>query len=227
MNSYKNKDYIDLIEIALSVWAHRLLLISLAVVFAIAAIIRVEFFTEDKYVASGMLYISNRESLEEGKAISQSDINTAKSMSATYRVILNTRTFYEQVSKELDGEVSWLQIRGMTSMSAVDDTEVMRISVTANDPLLAARVADKIVTMAPETLSDVFENGLIEIVDNVTPPMAPQSKGTTKQGVMGAMLGVALGGVIVVIKALFDTTIHKGEDVQKRYNVSILGEIAQ
>ena len=44
---------------------------------------------------------------------------------------------------------------------------------------------------------------------------------------MGAILGLVLGMAIVVVVNLFDTKVHKAEDVAKRYSVSILGEIYQ
>ncbi len=227
MNSFKNNDYIDLLEIFKDLWAYKFLLVALAVVMAVLAVVRVEFFTPDSYVASGMLYVSNRQELEEGKAISQSDINTAKSMSATYREILKTREFLAEVSAEIGGKYNWSQIKSMTSISAVNNTEIMQISVAAGNPHDAYLVAESMVRNAPEKLGTVFQNGQITIIDNVVIPSKPVSKGTAKQGVMGALVGFVIGAAIIVIKNLFDTKIHKSEDIANRYSISILGEIAQ
>lgn len=227
MNSFKNNDYIDLLEIAKSLWAYKFMLIALAIVVAVLAVVRVEFFTKDQYVATGMLYVSNKQEVEEDEKISQQDINTAKSMSATYREILKTRAFLGEISEEIGGKYSWNQIKSMTSIYAVNNTELMEVAVVAGSPRDAFLVADCIVKNAPEKLGSIFENGLIKIVDDVAVPTRPVGKGTTKQGVMGAILGLALGMAIVVIINLFDTKIHKAEDVAKRYSVSILGEIYQ
>ncbi len=227
MGSFKNNDYIDLMEIVKSLWTYKLLLIALAAVVAILAVVRVEFFTDDTYVASGMLYVSNKTEYAEDKGVSQQDINTAKSMSATYQEILKTRTFLAKVSEDIGGKLSWSKIKGMTTVSAVGNTELMQVSVVANNPKDAYIVAESIVRNAPETLGGVFDEGTIRIVDEVVPPSAPMGKGTAKQGLLGAMIGFVLGCAIVVIRNLFDTKVHKSEDVAKRYNISILGEIYQ
>lgn len=227
MNSFKNNDYIDLLEIAKSLWAYKFMLIALAIIVAVLAVVRVEFFTKDQYVATGMLYVSNKQEVEEDEKISQQDINTAKSMSATYREILKTRAFLGEISEEIGGKYSWSRIKSMTSIYAVNNTELMEVSVVANSPHDAYLVADCIVKNAPEKLGSIFENGLIKIVDDVVVPSKPVGKGTAKQGAMGAILGLALGMAIVVIINLFDTKIHKAEDIAKRYSVSILGEIYQ
>ena len=227
MNSFKNNDYIDLLEIAKSLWAYKFMLIALAVVVAVLAVVRVEFFTKDQYVATGMLYVSNKQEVEEDEKVSQQDINTAKSMSATYREILKTRAFLGEISEEIGGKYSWSKIKSMTSIYAVNNTELMEVSVVANSPHDAYLIADSIVKNAPEKLGSIFENGLIKIVDDVVVPSKPIGKGTAKQGVMGAILGLVLGMAIVVVVNLFDTKVHKAEDVAKRYSVSILGEIYQ
>ncbi len=227
MNSFKNNDYIDILEILKSLWVYRFLLIALAVVISMLAVVKVEFFTDDTYVASGMLYVSNKDEYADDEKISQQDINTAKSMSATYKEMLKTRTFLAKVSEDIDNKLSWSQIDRMMSVSSVGNTELMQVSVVSNNPKDAYIVAESVVRNAPETLGKVFEKGTIKIVDEVVVPSAPMGKGTAKQGALGAMAGFMLGCAIVVVINLFDTKIHKSEDVASRYKVSILGEIAQ
>lgn len=227
MNSLKNNDYIDLMEIARRIWLHKFLLIALAVVMAVLAAVRVEFFTDDKYVASGVVYVSNKGVQEADEEISLNDIDTAKSMTETCREILGMRTFLARVSEDIDNEFSWSQIKAMTSVSSLNETELMVISAVADDPNDAYLVAESMVRNAPQTLGNVFKNGSVEIIDEVVLPSGPVSKGTAGEAAKGAILGLFIGVAIIVIMNLFDTKIHKSEDVAKRYNVSVLGEIAQ
>ena len=229
MNSFKNNDYIDLLEIAKNVWLYKLPILVLAVVFALVCVIRVEFFVDDQYVSSGMLYVSNQKAddEEDEKSISQSDINTAKSLSATYREVLKTRSFLADVENEIGGKYSWKQIESMISVSAVSNTELIRVSVTANVREDAYLIADAIINQAPEKLEDVFGNGSVKIVDDAAIPSGAVSKGTVSSAVKGGAIGVVLGLAIVVVIGLFDKKVHKSEDVAKRYSVSILGEIMQ
>lgn len=230
MNSTKNNEYIDLIEIAKSVWTYKFMLIALAVVIAVLSVVKVEFFTKDTYVAYGILYVSNGEAVERDE-VSQSDLDTAKSMVATYRQILKTRSFLSEVSLDIENtygkRFSWSDIGSMTSINAIDETELMRIAVTAYSPEDAYYVAESMVRHAPEKLGSVFKSGTAEIIDEVIIPSGPVGKGAAGEAAKGAVLGLFIGLAIIVIMNLFDTKIHKSEDVARRYNVSVLGEIAQ
>lgn len=226
MNSIKNNDYIDLLEIAKSVWVYKFMLIALAVVIAMLSVVKVEFFTKDRYVAYGMVYVSNAATLD-GDEVSKNSIDTARTMVETCREILKTRTFLTEISIETGGKYSWSQISGMTSVSAVNETELMRIAVTAYSPEDAYLIANSIVNNAPDRLVSVFKSGTAEIIDEVIAPSGPINKGTMGEAAKGAVLGLFIGLAIIVVINLFDTKIHKGEDVAARYKVSILGEIAQ
>lgn len=226
MNSIKNNDYIDLIEIAKSVWVYKFMLVALAVVIAMLSVVKVEFFTKDSYVAYGVVYVSNGQNME-ADVVSGQAIDTARTMIETCREILKTRTFLTEISLDTGGKYSWSQIRSMTSINAVNETELMRISVTAYSPEDAYIIANSIVNHAPERLVGVFKSGTAEIIDEVIAPSGPVGKGTMGEAAKGAILGLFIGLAIIVVINLFDTKIHKGEDVATRYKVSILGEIAQ
>lgn len=221
-----NNDYIDLLEIAKKVWVYKFIILALALVGMIIMSVKVQFLTKDTYVASGILYVSNKSS-DGTTSVSQNDINTAKSMSTTYIEILKTRSFLTDISDDIEGTYSWNQIGGMISIESVNSTQLMKISATAHSAEDAYVIADSIIRNAPKKLSSVFTSGEIEVVDSAVVPTVPQDKGLVKKVAMGAMAGLVLGLVIAVLMSFFDTKIHKSEDVAKRYNVSILGEIAQ
>jgi capsular polysaccharide biosynthesis protein len=229
MNSQKNNysnDYIDLTEILRKIWAYKFVILVLTLVGMILSSVAVEFFTKDTYTASGILYVSNKKE-DEDSEVSKNDIDTSKLMSSTYIEILQTCSFLTDVSKDLDERFSWGQIKGMISLSTVNETQLIRISTMANSAEDAYLVADSIVRQAPKKLSSVFKNGEIEVVDNVVMPKNPQSKNLPKKAAEGAVVGFAIGIVLAVVMSFFDTKIHKSEDVARRYNISVLGSIAQ
>lgn len=227
MNEEMTNESIDLLEIAKRVWLHKLPIIALAVVLAVLFAVRVEFFVADKYTAGGTLYISNQSSDALTSEISMDDMNTAKSMTETYKIILQTRSFLSEVSQDIGGRFSWKQIKNMSSMYSVNETEVLQIDVTANTPEEAYLVAESLVRNAPNKLDSIFPNGHVAIVDAAVFPEGPVGKGVTKQALMGFAMGLFLGVAVVVISGYFDTKVRKNEEVSKRYNVSILGEITQ
>lgn len=228
----ETNDYIDILDILRRMWAYKLPIIALALVFALLFVVRVEFFVDDQYIASGILYVSNQKenSADYEKSLSQSDIDTARSLNATYREALKTRSFLSEVENEIKGQTdldyTWKQINSMVSISDVNDTELMRISVSAKSGKDALIIADAMINLAPDKLEQIFDNGTVKIVDEAA-NSGKVSKGTAKQAVFGMAVGIILAVAVIVIMRFFDTKVRKSEDVAKRYDISILGEIAQ
>ncbi len=235
MNSIKNNDYIDLLDIAKRLWLYKFPIIALAVLLAMLNVVRVELTVEEKYVSRGMFYVSNQRVTGEEQELEEvnvNDIDTAKSLSATYREVLKTRSFLKEVEAEvanrLNGEkkYSWSQIKGMLSLAAVNETELMQISVMANSSADSLVIAECVMEIAPVKLEQIFGNGTVKVVDEAA-YTGVVGKGTVGAAAKGGVLGAFIAVAIVVIIGLFDTKVRKSEDVAKKYNISILGEIAQ
>ena len=214
-------------------WLYKFPIIALAILLAVVNMVRIELTVEEKYLSRGMFYVSNQRvnpEEEQVEEVNVNDIDTAKSLSATYREVLKTRSFLKEVEKEVAEELgekyTWSQISGMLSLSAVNETELMRISVMANSAADSLVIADCVMDLAPVKLEQIFGNGTVKVVDGAA-YAGVVGKGTTGAAVKGGILGAFIAVAAIVVIGLFDTKVRKSEDVSKRYNVSILGEIAQ
>ena len=78
---------------------------------------------------------------------------------------------------------------------------------------------------APGKLISVFSSGQVTVVDEAVFEKNPVDKGAVKYTILGALAGIVLGVIIVLLFHFFDNKVHKGDDVAKRYSVSILGEL--
>ena len=219
---------IDLIELLKDIWKHKFLVVVMMLLCMFAVGIKMVYFTHYTYTADGVLYVSNKVSVsDDTDVVEKSDIDTARTMSETYIETLKTREFLMDVSDKVGGEYSWEQIKKMMSVYAINQTELLSVSVTANSPEDAYKIANAITTLAPKKLSSVCEGGSISIIDKVIVPIRPNGKGTVKAVAAGGIVGIALAVMIVFLREFFDTKVHKSEDVAKRYDISILGELSQ
>ena len=244
MNENKDTKPLDLLEILQYVWKGKFFILALMVISAMLMAIRVEFFVSETYTADGVLYIysqfSNQtqngtvavegeagEAATEGEtngAVTGASINDARTMSTTYMETLKLRSFLTEVSEEIGGVYSWQQIKKMMQVSSVNETEYIMVSVTANNPKTAYRIADCICRKAQGKFAEIFKGGEAIIVDKVIYPQYADSKGGLQKVLISIFLGGALGTFIVVLMNLFDRKIRKSEEISEKYNVSILGE---
>ena len=158
-NSRNNtKDYyvIDVVHIFKSIW-YRIWVVILAgfiaagIGFSIAA-----FAITPTYSSSIMLYVNNSSiSLNDvGFSISSSDLTAAQSLVKTYNVLLKNRTTLDRVIEETGITYAWDELYDMIKASSVDETEVMKITVTTIDPNASApEEAEKMIALKYQEIS--------------------------------------------------------------------------
>ncbi len=224
----ENSNYgLDIVSVFESLWKHKILILVLATVVALASFVNAFFFTEYTYTVSGMVYISNKSEVPTTQtAVSANDIVISRALGETYKEILTTRSFYHKVSDDLNGEFSPSAISAMMSVEIINETELIRIRTTSVSPADAYKVSKSIFSNAQDTLRRVYPNGRIEVIDEPYFPQSPNARGTVRKTVIGFIFGAVLGVLCVFIRRLFDTKIRNGADILKRYGVSVLGEIS-
>lgn len=238
----KDKDIatLNLIEILQYIWKGKFFILALMVLSALLMAIRVEFFVSEKYTANGVLYIysQNLDNIQttnipqnEGgesdttvSSVTGAAINDARTMSTTYMETLKLRSFLTEVSEEIGGVYSWEQIKKMMQVSSVNETEYVMVSVTAEDPKMAYRIAECICRKAQGKFSEIFKGGEAIIVDKVIYPQYPDSKGGLQKVCFSLVLGGMLGALIIILINLFDIKIRKSDEISSEHNISILGE---
>lgn len=202
-----------------------------------------------KYTSSVSIYVNNYSAtnniVEEGK-INATDIQTSKALANTYIVILRDDIVYDEVSNRLvrDYEVSDLskvfnisysggepyisagQIRSLVSISAINDTEVISITTTSENPELSADICYYISDIAPDLLTRTTKAGSVETIGSPKVPTSPSSPNVKRVTIMGLLLGGMLGVAIVIISDMLDNTVINADDLKKAMdNVPVLAEI--
>lgn len=217
---------IDLVDVMSVMWKHKFVIAACALVMAVLAGVYSQFFTSYTYTANGIIYVSNRsEAIKNLSEITQSDIDTSRSVSDTYRQVFATRSFLKSVSEETGGRFGWKDIKNMLSISSVNETEFLNISVTAGNPADAYEVVNAVIEKAPEKFASIFQGGEIKIADPPEFPEGPNGKGTTRKIALGFIFGLIIGAGACFALYFFDGTIHKSDDITRKYNLTILGEL--
>ncbi len=205
----------------------RVVIILLAVLAAFAVFIETYCFEKDTFTANGILYISNRNQENAVQVIQKGDIDSSRSLSTTYIELLKTDSFLEAVSAKLPFDCSWKRISSILSVSVVNETELIRISVTSDTSYEAYCVTQEILNQAPAMLADIFEGGEIKVVNPPRIPSAPNSKGIIKKSLLALFVGAFLGCIYAFIKSFLDKNVHSGNEISKHYGISLLGETAR
>lgn len=196
--------------------------IGAAIGFSIAA-----FAIAPTYSSSIMLYVNNSSFTvgDIGFSISSSEISAAQSLVKTYTVLLKNRTTLEEIIKSTGVSYTWEDLYDMIEASPVNETEIMGVTVTCEDPYEAEKIANGIAKVLPRRISEVVEGSSMEVVDSAiaeTEKVAPSITGFTA---IGFIMGAALSGLFLIVLALLDNTVHDEEYILNTYNYPILAKV--
>ena len=230
MNNKKqaNKDVssFDLVSIARLLWKKIWIIAIAGVATGIVGFVLSAFVLVPKYSSAIMLYVNNSTiSIGADVSFSASQISAAQSLVKTYSVILQNRTTLEKVIDKAELDYTYEELKDMISASSVNDTEVLQVTVTCDDPREAAKIANTIADVLPRRISEIIENSSMEVVDSGvvnTDKVFPSITGFTA---LGMLLGAIVAVVVLSLLAIADDTIRDEEYILQNYDYPILAKI--
>ncbi len=225
MEKNKNEYYtIDIKHIFIEIWKKIWVVIISAIIIGGAGFAWSSFAVTPQYSATIKLYVNNISDKVNGGVVSSTQISAAQELVKTYREVLHSRPTYEQIIDELGG-YTLSEIENSISSGAVNETEIMYITVTTGDPYEAAKIANCIAEVFPTRLSDVITSASVEVFEDAIPNESRVSPSVTRYTVLGFALGAVLAIAVIVITTLLDQSIHDESYVIQNYKFPILARI--
>lgn len=225
----KNREYytIDLMHIFSVLWKKIWVIILCAVVGAVLGFSYAAFLIAPTYSSAIMLYVNNS-SISVGSAsfsISSSEISAAQSLVKTYIEMLKNRTTLEMVIEKSGVDYTYEQLNKMISAESVNETEILRVIVTSNDPYDAAKIANCIAKVLPKRISEIIEGSSMVVVDSAVVNLNKVAPSVTNYTALGGVLGALISVIVLVVMAIADDTIHDENYILQTYKYPILAKV--
>ena len=177
-----------------------------------------------KYESSGVLYIdTQKESTSDD--VNATGLKNAQALLPTYIEVLKSTPFLEDVSDGVDNKYNASSILGMATFTAVQETNLITITVSSTDPHDAYVITKSIIRNAPRRIAHVFEGGSVKIIEYPTEATSAIADSAFKLGIIGFIAGAAVAMLIIFLINLFDTRVKNPEELTTKYGLPILGEV--
>lgn len=212
---------IDIINMMLAFWW---IIAIMAIVVGGGTYMYSKLTSVDKYESNLMLYIDTQ--TEQ----TTDDVNTvslqgAQKLLPTYIKVLESTPFLEDVSDDIENKYSAATILDMIHYEAVEETNIIKLTVVSTDSHDAYILAKSIMRNAPDKITQVFEGGSVKIIEYPKEASSPITGNDLKLGIIGFVAGIAIAVLIIFLINLFDTSVKSSEELTKKYGFPILGEI--
>lgn len=221
----EENEVIDLTEILSAVRQHLLKLIFVTLAAALVGFMASKFLMTPKYDSSALMIVNTRQDVNAN--VTSDQINSATKLVSTYSIIIKSDTVLQQVIDNLGLNLTYAQLNKRVTVAAVDDTQVMKITVQSDSPEWARQVCEQIITVAPDVIKEAVEAGSVKVISNPSLATEPVSPNIMKNTMLAAAVGFVLVIGIIVLQVLLDNKINTEEDVTKYLDMTVLGVIPQ
>lgn len=222
-NYTHNEEEISLSDIFGILKPYLLHIVLLTVIFAMVSFVFTKTMIDPVYQSSATLIVNNRR--DEGQSVTNDELNSARGLASVYSIVIKSNAVMEPVVKNLDSGITMDELSRKITVSSVDNTQVIRISVKDTDKEKAQVYTNEIIKVAPEILVDMVEAGSVKVMSYPQIANSPISPNTKMNVLVAGMLGFMLSVGIVLVRYLMDKTVRSTRDVETYLGVPVLGVI--
>lgn len=220
-----NQDYetIDLLELLGVVRRHIVALLLTTVLAAAAGFAVSKFLMTPQYQASALMIVNTRQDTTAN--VTSDQLNSASKLVSTYSIIVKSDTVLNQVIANLGLNMSYETLADKVGVAAVDDTQVMEITVTDANPDGARQVCEQITQVAPDAILTAVEAGSVKVISAAGVDPDPVSPNVMRNTAIAGVLGLVVCLGVLFLQVLLDNKINTEEDVTKQLGLNVIGVI--
>lgn len=216
-------DTIDLLEVFAVVRQHILVVILATVIAAVAGFSVSRFLLVPQYEASALMIVNTRQDTTAN--VTSDQINSATKLVSTYSIIIKSDTVLQQVINNLGLTLTYPELQDRVTVTSVDDTQVMQITVRSDNIEWARQVCEQITLIAPDVILESVEAGSVKLISQASANPDPVSPNVMRNTAVAAMLGLVLSLGVIILREMLDNRIKTEDDVRKYLDMPVIGVI--
>ena len=225
-NAADDEVYIDLKEIFFRL-VHRWKSILVAILIgAVVMEAYCVFISKPSYQATSSIYITSNDTEE----LTVSDVQLSGYLTEDYMEIIQSYNVISQVIDELDlattYEYGYDDILEMIDVENPEDTHIVEIAVTTDEPALSRDIANELTNISVEEYYEVIGNEMPSVIDfSAAETLEVIQPNLYLYMIIGGLIGAVIVCAYVIIRMLMDTTIKTDDDVEKYLGMPVLSSV--
>lgn len=160
---------------------------------------------------------------------SMADLQLGSELSSDFTIIASSKPVVDAAVESLKEDKNIIltrgQIQNMLSVANKEDTRMLSITVTSDDPELSYEVADAVTTAAVAQMAAITQTDPPTIVEHPEVASDAMDNGMRKNLAVGILAGLVLVAAIYVILYMMNDRIQTEEDIQTYLDATVLGVI--
>lgn len=156
----------------------------------------------------------------------QSDIATSQKLVGTYREIITSKRVLNQVIEHLSLDCSVSNLMSKISVSNVNDTELIKITVSDEIKSNAAAIANRTALVFIDEIKEIYKLDNVSIIDYAEIQDNPYNINKVKDVSLFTIVGLIVSCGVVFLIFYFDNTVKSKEEIEKKLGLTVIGTVS-
>ena len=209
-------------------WNKKIKIILIVAIFAVIGVIYSIGFVVPEYTAFTKLVLAGQSSDATGnttEAITTTDLTINSKLVGTYSELVTSNDVVRQVITNTGINISEEALKSSIEVSSVEDTDVIKISVTNQNPTYATKLTNETAKAFMEKVAEIYNINNVHVVDEAEEPQSPSNVNHLKDVIIFTFIGVVVAVAYVLIANMLDNTIKTREEVERLFKIPVIAEI--
>lgn len=198
-------------------------IILITMLFAFFGMVVCVVLTPPVYQAQAKMIVNARGN--SGVNIDTDQLASSMKLVETCEVLVRSSRVLQPIIDALNLPESCDGLAGKISISSVNETPVMQITVRYGDPEMAKAITAKLLEVAPAQIVEALEAGSVKTVEEVSGSDSAITPSITSKAITYGAVGFVLSAAFFVVLFLMDNTFHSERELRKALELPVLGVI--
>lgn len=159
--------------------------------------------------------------------ITQNDILLNQKLVSTYAEIIRSYEIGSKIIQNLGLNITEADLSNRITVSSVKDTVIIQITVRDRDPQMATNIANEAAKVFSEEIERIYKIQNISIIDRAMVPSSAYNINHIRDIAVAIGIAIVLDVLIALVVMYSDTTIKSAEEIEKMFDVPVLGVIGK
>ena len=177
------------------------------------------------YEANTSLIVNKEVENELAEMTTSDDLRFVQQLALTYGEIIKSRTVITSTIDKLGLDMAYEDLAEAVSVTNVSDTQIIKISVQHNNPLIATKICNTIPEIFSKEVQRIVKASGVEVVDKAIVPENPIKPNKIMNIAIAVVLGAMASVFVIFLIEALNTKIKEPKDIEEKLGIPVFGVV--
>ncbi|UEL48696.1 YveK family protein [Terrisporobacter hibernicus] len=177
------------------------------------------------YEANTTLIVNKEVENETTQMTTSDDLNFVQKLALTYGEIIKSRSVITSTIDKLNLDITYEDLSEAVSITNVENTQIIKISVKNVNPRVAATICNTIPEIFSTEVQRIVKASGTEVIDKAAVPEEPIKPNKTMNILIATILGAMVSVFVIFLREALNTKIKEPKDIEEKLGLPVFGVV--